>query len=166
MRTDTAANGDRLRGEFRWYVVQTRAQREKFVAAVLGQKGYDCFLPVLVPFGARRWKRARPLFPGYLFCYADLTDRRTPLLATESALRLLGFGGDPCPLPDEEVGALQSIADAGLPVRPIPELAVGARVRITDGPLRGVEGLISRVRKHERFLVQVTLLRRSVSVAL
>ena len=43
-------------------------------------------------------------------------------------------------------------------------LEVGRRVRLEDGPLAGLEGLLIEKRKQNRLVVSVSLLRRSVAV--
>jgi hypothetical protein len=45
-------------------------------------------------------------------------------------------------------------------------LEVGQRVRLQAGPLAGVEGILVAAGKQERVVVSITLLRRSVAVAM
>lgn len=104
-----------------------------------------------------------PLFPGYLFCRLDL-NRRLPLLTTPGFLYLVGKGRIPEPVDEREVVAIQSVVRSGLPALPWPSIIVGQKVRLEDGPLRGVEGVIAKIADQHRIHVNVTLLQRSVSV--
>ncbi len=53
---------------------------------------------------------------------------------------------------------------SGLATQPWPFLAVGDRVRIDSGPLRGLDGIVVKLKENHRLVVSVTLLRRSVAV--
>jgi hypothetical protein len=53
---------------------------------------------------------------------------------------------------------------SGLGAEPWPFLDIGQRVRLEEGPLAGLEGLLIEVSKKQRLIVSVTLLRRSVAV--
>jgi len=53
---------------------------------------------------------------------------------------------------------------SGLPLEPIAYLRTGARVRVTDGPLAGVEGILWEGDAHRRLVVGIEILGRSVAV--
>jgi transcription antitermination factor NusG len=68
---------------------------------------------------------------------------------------------------DTEIEALQRIQNTELAVMPHPYLREGRRVRINDGPLAGVEGILVRSRPSRGLLVlSVELLHQSVAVEL
>src|SRR5437879_4480246 len=93
-----------------WYATYTCAQHEKRVAAELGMREVEHFLPLYS--SVRRWKDRRvqlelPLFPGYVFVRLALRDRLR-VLQIPSVVRLVGFSGHPTPLPDSEIETLRS----------------------------------------------------------
>jgi transcriptional antiterminator RfaH len=53
---------------------------------------------------------------------------------------------------------------SGAPLSPEERLQPGAMVEITDGPLVGLEGKVLRRGKRLKFIVEVQLLQRGVSV--
>ena len=53
---------------------------------------------------------------------------------------------------------------SGVLAKPWPYLKVGQRVRIEEGSLAGIEGLLIQERGKDRLIVSVHLLQRSVSV--
>jgi transcription antitermination factor NusG len=131
-------------------------------------KGYQEFLPVYQC--RRRWSdRVKsvelPLFPGYVFCRLN-PDHRLPLLTIPGALHFVGIGKTPAPIEDEEIAALQAAVQSGLPAEPCTFLTVGQRVRLEDGPLAGLEGILTETSNKQRIIVSVTLLRRSVAVGI
>jgi transcription antitermination factor NusG len=149
-----------------WFAVKVRTCREKFVALSLRQKGLTEFLPLYR--ARRRWSDRfqeieLALFPGYLFCRLDPL-HRLPVLTTPGVHSILGVGKTPIPVDESEVAAIQAIVSSGLRVGPWPFLEAGQRVRIEEGPLRGVEGILIEVKKQNRLVASVTLLQRSVAV--
>jgi transcription antitermination factor NusG len=149
-----------------WFALRVRPNYEKPVAAALRGKGFQEFLPLIE--SRRQWSdRVKvmnlPLFPGYLFCRLNL-DERMPLLTTPGFLYLVGVGRNPEPVNESEIEAIQSVLRSGLPVTPWPSLMVGQKVRLKHGPLRGLEGVLTKIANQHRMYVAVTLLKRSISV--
>jgi transcription antitermination factor NusG len=104
-----------------------------------------------------------PLFPGYVFCRID-PRLRLPILTIPSVLHFVGIGKAPAPIDDAEVRAIQNAVRSGLRLEPWAYLHVGQRVRLDQGPLAGLEGILVDVRKQFRVVVSLSLLKRSVSV--
>jgi transcription antitermination factor NusG len=149
-----------------WFALRVRPNYEKPVAAALRGKGFLEFLPLVQ--SRRQWSdRVKimdlPLFPGYLFCRLNL-EQRMPLVTTPGFLYLVGIGKNPEPVDESEIEAIQSVLRSGLPVKPWPSLMVGQKVRLNHGPLRGLEGVLTKIANQHRMFVAVTLLKRSVSV--
>ena len=155
-----------------WRVVWTRSNCEQLVYDQLATKGFDVFLPTAEAWSRRGRIRVRariPLFRGYLFLrhamdkasYLDICKAR-------GLVRLLGPRWDQLEaVSDSEIDAIQKLIRSELPVFPYPFLREGQRVRITNGPLAGVEGIMVRGNpKKGLVVVSVELLRRSVAVQL
>lgn len=152
--------------EEQWYVTYTCANHEKRVAAELAARSVEYFLPLFR--SVHRWKDRRvaldlPLFPGYVFVRFALRDRLR-VLQIPSVVRLVGFNGQPAALPDEEMEILRSGLTRQLGAEPHPYLSVGRRVRITNGPLAGLEGILKRKKNNLRVLVSLELIQRSIIV--
>ena len=152
--------------QFAWFALQVRAQQEKSVADRLSGAGYELFLPLYKC--RRRWSDrikefALPLFPGYLFCRFNLLDR-LPILKTPGVIQIVGSNRVPTPVDEAEISAVQTLVASDLPNQPWPFLAVGDRIRIESGPLRGLEGILTACKGSHRLVVSVTLLQRSVAV--
>jgi transcription antitermination factor NusG len=150
----------------RWYAVQTCANHEKRVLEQLGHREIDAYLPRYA--SVRRWKDRRvrlelPLFPGYVFVHLELRDQLR-VLQTPSVVRLVGFGGQPAPLPDQDIEALRGGLAAVARIQPHPYLKIGQRVRVTTGALRGLEGILVRKKNVTRLVVSLHLIMRSVAV--
>jgi transcription antitermination factor NusG len=138
------------------------------VVAIAQNKGFESFQPLYQT--RSRWSdRLKaievPMFPGYVFCRLD-PQRRLPLLTIPGVLHFVGIGKIPAPIEDTEIAAIQAAVRSGLLTEPWPFLEVGQRVRLEDGPLAGVRGIMVGTSKRQRIIVSVSLLKRSVAVAI
>jgi transcription antitermination factor NusG len=165
-------NGERYSGtalssfEPLWYAVYTNVNHEKQVAQQLGQRAIEHLLPLYD--SVRRWKDRRvrlqmPLFPGYVFVRFALRDR-LQVLRIPSIVRLVGFGGQPYPLPGTEIESLRTGIMSGLRIEPHPYLTVGSRVRIVRGPLAGAEGILAQKKNFCRVVLTLDLIARAAAV--
>lgn len=152
----------------RWFALTIKHQHECAAEGSLRAAGVETFCPTYPV--RRRWSdRTKelnaPLFPGYVFGRFPLLER-IRVLNTPGVARIVGFGGVPCPLPDQEIADLRAALASNLPLRPWPNLCAGERVRIERGPLRGIEGTVLREKGGLRLVIGVELLRRSILVEL
>jgi transcription antitermination factor NusG len=149
-----------------WYAVYTSANHEKKAAAEISRRGVESFLPVYRTF--RRWSDRRvelelPLFQSYVFVHLSLSDR-LKVLQVPGVVRLVGFGGLPAPLPDDQMQALRAGLNGQLRAEPHPFLTAGRRVRLRDGPLMGMQGILLRRKGKFRVVISIGLIQRALSV--
>lgn len=153
-----------------WYAVWTRSHCEQLVTEQLVSRGFETFLPKVAAWtrvGRVRRRAEQPLFPGYLFV-RHILDKHShvEILKARGVVRLLGDRWDQLShVPDEEVHAVRRMVESGVTVFRHRQLQEGDRVRITLGPLQGLEGWFVKARPTKGlFLVTVSLLQRSVAV--
>ncbi len=152
--------------EGRWYALSTRHQHEKASADLLAKKGFETFLPLYST--THRWKDRNkvlslPLYPCYVFLRGGF-DRRLQILTTPGVLGVVGFGGRPGIIPDAEVEAIRQVVSSRLRAEPCPFLKCGDWVRVKNGPLEGIEGILLRKKNVCRLVLSVELLQQSVAV--
>jgi transcription antitermination factor NusG len=154
------------KSELPWFALQVRTRHETAIAGFLEAKGYEQFVP-LYQFRKRWSDRIKvteaPLFPGYLFCRFD-PQYRLPILKTPGVIQIVGYNRIPAPIDEMEINGIQTLVASGLQTQPWPFLAVGERVRIESGSLRGLDGIVVKMKENHRLVVSITLLRRSVAV--
>lgn len=104
-----------------------------------------------------------PLFPGYVFAHVDL--HSGPRMYTIPGLiRILGYGGIPTPLSDDELEVIRAIGSSRLPVESSPYFSVGEPIILIDGPLCGVRGSFIATKRGGQLIVALPLLHRSLAV--
>jgi len=153
-------------GSLSWFALRVKSRTEKVVSTIARNKGFEEFLPLYK--SRRRWSDRfqsveLPLFPGYVFCRLN-PEFRLPILTIPGVMGFVGIGRIPVAIDEAEISAIQSAICAGLLAEPYPFLEVGQRVRLAEGPLAGLEGLLVEVRKQQRLVVSVSMLKRSVAV--
>ncbi len=159
-----------MNGDIRWYALAVKPQHEFRAFEGLGAVAeVEAFLPTYKD--KRIWSdRVKvldtPLFPGYVFARFAHPNQRVPVLRVPGVRSIVGMGSSPIGVPDEEIHAVQTLVNSVFPVRPWPFLKAGQRVRVEQGPLRGVEGIILQQKDEWRMVVSVELLQRSISVAI
>ena len=153
-----------------WYAIAVKPQAERAVQAALAHKSYETYFPLVL--SERRWsdriKRTESaLIPGYIFCRFDSAER-LPIMTTPGVREIVGFGRQAAPVSESELLALRQVIESGLKVENCDFLRRGDRVEVTEGPMRGLQGLLMEVkgsvREQCRVVVSVNLLQRSVAV--
>ncbi|MGA1983120.1 MAG: UpxY family transcription antiterminator [Acidobacteriaceae bacterium] len=152
--------------ERNWYVVYTLPQHEKSVVKRLELRGVESFLPVYE--SVRVWKNRQrmnivvPLFPNYVFVHIGRRERAT-VLQTNGVLQIVGNNREPIAVADSEIDLLRS-GFRGRTLQPYCELVLGERVRIKNGVMHGVEGILVRKNKSLRFVLTLQLINQHAAV--
>jgi len=153
-----------------WFAIYTRSRFEKQVAEQLERKRLPVFLPLRLE--VHRWqdryqKVEVPMFRGYLFVQfpRDSVQRMT-VLRTTGVVRIVGFGQNDTEVPAEQIASLRRLTEQGVMLHPHRFLRVGQRVKIANGVLAGMEGILVRIKKQDRLVVSVDAIRQAVAVEL
>ena len=150
----------------KWYAVFTVPQNEKSAARHLGLRNIESFLPTYE--SVRVWKNRQrvhlslPLFPSYLFVRIARNERRA-VLSSPGVLRVVGNSREPLPIPDATIEFLRSDFCINS-IEPYRELVVGQKVRIRDGAMRGLQGVLVRKNNNLRFVLTIELINQHAAV--
>lgn len=146
-----------------WFALYVKPRHEKNVAGMLGAKGYETFLPTYTHPVKHNKRFELPLFPGYVFCRINLSNR-LPALTTPGVFSIVGNGSQPESIAEQEIEAVRRVID--LKLRPVPWCYVlaGQNVFLDSGPLKGVQGVVVDASDGKWLVISVHLLRRSIAV--
>ena len=151
-------------GHPQWFAIAVKPRFDKAVSRTLESKGFETLLPLYkkhLKYDGRSRVSELPLFPGYVFCRFNVLTR-LPVLTTPGVTHILGTRNQPIPLSETEIDSLKKAIDAHLPLQPFPFLQAGQKVRIEEGALAGVVGIVIKSKQSLRLVLSVTLLQRSV----
>ncbi|MCC1494997.1 transcription termination/antitermination protein NusG [Cognatishimia sp. F0-27] len=165
----------------RWYSVSVLSNFEKKIAEQIRtsveENGLeDQIDEVLVPteevIEVRRGKKVtteRRFMPGYVLVHMEMSDQGYHLInGINRVTGFLGPQGRPMPMRDAEVeailGRVQENEDAP---RTVIHFDVGEKVKVTDGPFEGFDGMVEGVdQDNQRLRVSVSIFGRETPVEL
>jgi transcriptional antiterminator RfaH len=152
-----------------WYLVHTKPKQEKCVLDNLYRQGYQCYLPTIPSERLRQGLLTvshEPLFPRYLFVRLGLGGSAkswAPIRSTKGVSRLVSFGVEPAKVADSLVEALRA-REALVQAEPERLFNPGERVRLTEAPFAGIEGIYHMADGESRVMVLIELLSNQVRV--
>jgi len=156
--------------EKRWYVARTQPRAEGRAVVNLEKQNFQTFCP-RVRKSRRHARRVEivlaPLFPNYIFVGLDLScDRWRSVNSTRGVTHMIMHGEMPQAVARGVVESLQLRMRADGTVDLTPRLETGQSVRVAYGPFADFVGTLHQLDSAGRVRVLLSLLGRSVSVAL
>jgi transcription elongation factor/antiterminator RfaH len=152
-----------------WFAVTTRSRQERVAATVLEALGVQYFLPMtpeLRQWSDRKQTTMVPLFSGYLFVHISLSrDSALQVLKAPGVVSFVRSQAGPLPIPDRQIEDIRVVLAAGAKLSQHPRLKLGDRVRVVQGPLAGVEGILVRANSESRLLISIDMICQSIAVS-
>jgi len=153
-----------------WYAVRTRPRHEKIVRHQLETDGFHSYLPKVQQSG--QWSDRRklidfPLFPGHVFVrIPQFPSEKTKILRKVGVIGFVGNGRGPALIPDAELSGVRLLLRNRIPHASHPYLEVGKRIRVTDGVLKGIEGILVGLGSKKGLVVSVDAIQKSLIIQL
>ncbi len=147
-----------------WWVAHTKSRSEKALAHCLVSKGIGYYLPILrkrQPGLTRKRFSLIPLFSGYLFFRGSAQERYLAFTSNYVA-RVIEVKDQKKLI--NELSLIKKVLSIQMPVYPYDFFAEGRRVRVRHGPMKGLEGIISRKKSNYRLVLTVTTISQAVAV--
>lgn len=147
-----------------WYAIKVRTRAESTVSDLLRIRGLNPYCPMQKErrrYSDRMKVVETAVFPGYLFCRFD-ANKKLPIISTPGVEYIVSVAGAPVAIPQREMENIRRAIEAGACAAPY--FKEGQRVRVTHGPLSGVEGIVAREAGCDRLVISIELLSRSVSL--
>ncbi len=165
----------------RWYSVSVLSNYEKKIAdqirtAVTEAGLEDEIEEVLVPtedvLEVRRGKKVtseRRFMPGYVLVRMEMSNKGYHLISSINRVTgFLGPQGKPMPMRDSEVNSILNRVEEGQEApRNLIRFEIGEKVKVTDGPFEGFDGMVEDVDdEHSRLKVTVSIFGRATPLEL
>lgn len=154
-----------------WYLIHTKPKQEKYALENLERQGYQCYLPTLPSEKLRQGILTisdAPLFPRYLFIrlgQGNSAKSWAPIRSTKGVSRLVSFGLEPARVEDGLITLLRTQEEA-IQAEPERMFKPGERVRLTEAPFAGIEGIYQMSDGERRVMVLIEILSKPVAVRL
>ncbi|MGC4073512.1 MAG: transcription termination/antitermination NusG family protein [Nibricoccus sp.] len=153
--------------ELRWLVCHTKPRCEKKFAGLLHAGGLEHYLPLMEsirnygPGGKKRY--LKPLFPGYVFARVSISNKNL-LYEQQLIVRTLAVENEPIFL--RQIEQVKQLLVSGVELTLKPLFTKGRAVRVTSGPLWGVEGIVRELADVSEILIEVDVLQQGLLVKL
>ena len=132
---------------------------------MLTDKGVDNYLPlqkVLRQWSDRRKWVSEPLFKSYVFVLIS-QEQHLSTLQTPGVVRFITFERKAIPIPPLQIEAIKIFVETGEEIfTDIPDMEIGDRVRVTRGPLKGLEGILVQIQKKHRMRIMIEGIQQSL----
>ncbi|MGE0588544.1 MAG: UpxY family transcription antiterminator [Cyclobacteriaceae bacterium] len=153
-----------------WFVFYTKSRHEKKVKDLLEKRGFEVFLPthkVLRQWSDRKKKVEVPLFNSYIFVNTE-EHKVVDVLQVPGVSWTIRHNGKPAVLHEREYELINRFLETGLTLEifATPELETGDKVKVVDGPLRGMYGMLVATTEGNRFVVALESIGQSMRVLL
>jgi transcription antitermination factor NusG len=127
-----------------WFVAHTRPRCEKKLVRFCQKEHIPATLPCYR--AAHKYRRKtvvfdKPLFPGYVFLHMP-NEGRGKVFQSDCLANLLEVLDQK--LFFRQLTEILAALETGLEIRLAPAIGEGARVKIKNGPLQGIEGWVER----------------------
>jgi transcription antitermination factor NusG len=153
-----------------WYAVRTRSRHERVVCDQIDADGFESYLPTVQQ--SRQWTDRKklidfPLFPGYVFVRPpDFCAQKTQILRKVGVIGFVSNGRIAAQIPDSELNGVRLLLQNRIPHASHPYLQVGQRIRVTDGGLRGIEGILVSLGNKNGLVVSIDSIQKSLIIQL
>ena len=152
--------------DVRWFVCHTKPRCEKKLSALLKAEGFDHYLPLVTSvkrYGKTTKRFTKPLFPGYVFAHV-MVGEKGRIYQQELLVRAIPVENEPKFL--RQMDDVRTIVDSGLELTVRPLIKRGTRMRVSSGPLWGLEGVVDDPTNPTGIVLSVDVLQQGLLVKL
>lgn len=151
-------------GERQWWAVYTKVRQEKQLAHELWRYKIPFYLPLVARNHFYRGRQVRshvPLFTGYVFLFASLSERYQSLTTNRiSQVLPVADGRQLC----HDLLQVHRLIESDVPLTVERRISPGQRVRIRHGSMAGLEGTVLSRSRQTKLLVAVQFMQQGVSI--
>jgi transcriptional antiterminator RfaH len=152
--------------EPRWFVCHTKPRCEKKFDDLAAREKFEHYLPLIKSvrrYGTQKKVFTKPLFPGYVFVRIEPV-RKNRVYQQDLLVRAMPVENESVFL--HQLEHIRSICASGFEAMVHPLMKRGTRVRVTGGPLNGLEGLVDDPANPQGIVVSVDVLQQGLLVRL
>lgn len=159
------------REEKHWHALYVRSRSEKKVLSQLEDQGYIAYLPLVTQmkqWSDRKKKVEEPLFKSYVFVFSS-DKEYIPILNVYGVIKFVCFEKQAVIVPENQILAIKKFVsefERGEEFKMLnsEDLKVGQKVRIINGPMKGLTGRLETIRNKRHLIVYIDVVGQSIPV--
>ena len=159
------------RDERLWHALYVRSRMEKKVLSQLEDGGYKVYLPLITQvkqWSDRKKKVEEPLFKSYVFVYSNEREY-IPILNVYGVIKFVTFEKKAVVVPENQILAIKKFVsdfERGEEYKMMndEELKVGQKVRIINGPMKGLMGRLETIYNKRHLIVYIDVVGQCIPV--
>ncbi len=153
-----------LTSEPSWLVCHTKPRCEKKFAALMAAEKFEHYLALVQ--SVRRYRQqtkrfTKPLFPGYVFAQVP-AELRARIYQQDLLARAIPVTNEAAFL--RQLADVKAIVASGFELSLMPLITKGRRVKVTGGPLHGVEGYVTDPANPGAIIISIDVLQQGLLV--
>lgn len=157
--------------EKHWHALYVRSRSEKKVLSQLEDMGLEAYLPLITvvkQWSDRRKKVEEPLFKSYVF--VNSSDKQyISILNVYGVVKFVCFEKEAVVVPENQILAIKKFVrdyehGEEYKMQNDEDLKVGQRVRIINGPMKGLVGRLDTIRNKRHLVVYIEVVGQSIPV--
>ena len=154
-----------------WHALYVRSRSEKKVLAQLIDMGVEAYLPLITvvrKWSDRRMKVQEPLFKSYVFVRSN-NKQYIPILNVYGVVRFVTFEREAVVVPENQIVAIKKFVSdyengEEFKMQNDEELKVGQKVRIINGPMKGLVGRLDTICNKRHLIVYIDVVGQYIPV--
>lgn len=150
----------------RWFACHTKPRCEKKFDDLVDRERFAHYLPLIQSvrrYGTQKKTFSKPLFAGYVFVRIE-PEKKTRIYQQDLLVRAMLVENEPVFL--RQLEDVKAICASGLEAAVHPLMKRGTHVRVTGGPLHGLEGYVDDPANPQGIVVSVDVLQQGLLVRL
>ncbi len=149
-----------------WIAVYTKPRHEKVVDSEFKDKQIESYLPLISK--KHRWSDRMkwvetPLFKSYIFARIELK-KYLDVLQTHGVHHIVKFQNKIAVIPNYQIESLKTMIEGGFDPFPSDYFTVGDKVEVIGGPLKGINGVVSRSDTQDKLIIKIDAIQHAVAV--
>ncbi len=157
--------------EKHWHALYVRSRSEKKVLSQLEDMGVQAYLPMITvvrQWSDRRKKVEEPLFKSYVFVYSN-DKQYIPILNVYGVVKFVCFEKEAVVVPENQILAIKKFVrefenGEEYKMHNDEDLKVGQKVRIINGPMKGLTGRLDTIRNKRHLIVYIDVVGQCIPV--
>ena len=152
-----------------WYLLRCKPREDARAEGELLNQNFTVFRPVIARKKLVRHKKKtviESLFPGYIFINLSDSDDWSTIRYTRGVIGFVRFGLWPAPVDNKTLTFLKARVDGFGHEKntPVALFSEKAKLAITSGPLKGLEGIFQKETGDERVVLLLNFMQKQQTV--